>query len=56
MQHHPKMTVHQGTIEAAIASGKKHPMSSHKEDAVMHQIAAILPFEFEKLVDSNVAN
>ena len=56
MQHHPKMTVRQGTIEAAIASGKKHPMSSHKEDAAMHQSAAILPFEFEKLVDSNLAN
>lgn len=56
MQHHPKMTVRQGTIEAAIASGKKHPMSSHRGDAAMHQSAAILPFELEKLVDSNVAN
>ena len=56
VQHHPKMTVRQGTIEAAIASGTKHPLSSRKEDATMHQSAAILPFEFGKLVDCNVAN
>ena len=56
MQHHPKMTVRQGTIESAIHSGHDHPMSSYTKNVDMYQSAALLPFEFEKFLDSRVAN
>jgi Mg2+ and Co2+ transporter CorA len=56
MQHHPKMTVRQGTVESAMHSQHDHPMSCYNRNNDMHQSAALLPFEFDKFLDGRVAN
>lgn len=56
MQHHHKMTLRQGAIESILASEKVPPTGLYSEGTKMPQSAALLPFEFEKLLDTRIAN
>lgn len=50
------MTLREGAIEAIISSGESNPMSPYPEEVLMRQSTALLPFEFDRLLDSNTAN